>query len=929
MSEPAARWNKGIDRAIDGMPRTGVGDGFTLAPLADRQLGPERFGQLVHTSSDPGDGRAGWRVKQVSGGITTDEQRALVGRIAHHFIGRWEPSRYVDPAALAARPRRVMYAPLAGLGAAYWHSVPAGSDSSRRPGNVFVHVVLDRRPDTGVPALRSSDLLGSGHWLAPYGAAAVLDADLEQVPSPPWGGVSRDTASVVSFLLDKVDVHPNVLQALLDAVAAAMRPEPHGMVVLGVERPADAHLWIAALCHLMSPGTSRRFYWSTAERPDTVALAAQHGLHLVVVGLEALDRIRGGPDLLVIADRPGEIGLGNLSTGEDHETAAGARVAVTPWSVLASAVLRDGDHAMHAMGMLDRVAGDVGDTDLPCAWPLAMAVLHRPADFADALPAARRLLTDVAPPAGLDGAPHLRRLIRLRLTEGFGPTTEDAYRAVDGLDGPARAQAVNVYLERAMSDREWLTRAWPDRGGAVPVPAFEPAELEPDVVAAVADALADVTDLAAGLRLVDFLDGARLLRPDVIDDGPGHVVAMLERLAGRRLLHAVDGTCLVDSAGPVPERVQAAHVRPWVDVLLEKDPHPAGRRLAPAVLRWLFPQPPPAPPPAAAVPETVAELAAQALLVVADPSLFRAVAVRAAARHGSGHAEIARIAVGRRWSVEELCGALVDADPVSLAPVLPPALLAAAWDDELAMVLNRVRARPADSAAATGSWGDAVSCAELCVHASQWWRHPEAGVPTGGLLDLAESALGRLTDGSTPILLGRDLHDALRTAWVADLVAGAAGAAGPPQPRPVLDGVLDVAGSGRAVPQEVAAQLRELAHRGDLDDVDIAHAALVTSPAWAGAPMGPPWWEPLGALTAGPGGRPLLEWVVHRRVVDGAVGADVVAEVRRRVETGGWRSDPERKAFVTGWWQAVGLDGSGSAGERRWKLLGREGGHSR
>ena len=131
-------------------------------------------------------------------------RRALVGRVAHHFGTPWAPPRYLDAAALAARPRRLLYAFVDGIGAGYWHSVPAGTDTSHRPGNVFAHVVLDRRPDAGVPALRSSDLLGSRHWLVPFDAAEVLDAELDAIPDPPWGGVSRDSATVAPPSTDDV-----------------------------------------------------------------------------------------------------------------------------------------------------------------------------------------------------------------------------------------------------------------------------------------------------------------------------------------------------------------------------------------------------------------------------------------------------------------------------------------------------------------------------------------------------------------------------------------------------------------------------------------------------------------------------------------------------------------------------------------------------
>ena len=141
-----------------------------------------RFAQLVFTAVDDGDGPGGWRARPAEG-LDPVEQRSLESAITTQLATARPIPAYPTPEEARALPRRLLYAPAAG-GTAYWHTAPAGLDATGRPGNVFVHVVLDRTPQEPEPAFRPTDLWRSPRWLTPFGHPQVLDAVRELCRCP-------------------------------------------------------------------------------------------------------------------------------------------------------------------------------------------------------------------------------------------------------------------------------------------------------------------------------------------------------------------------------------------------------------------------------------------------------------------------------------------------------------------------------------------------------------------------------------------------------------------------------------------------------------------------------------------------------------------------------------------------------------------------
>ena len=412
-----------------------------------------RYGQLSYTSFDAAGTVGGWQVKQTAGGLTTEEIQTLVAGVRTVFNPVRPLPAYPTTQQLADGPRRLAFRRVDRDAAGYWHTVPAGPDSTGRPGNVFAHAVLDRAPDHS--PRRPIEWWRSPRWLCPYGPPAVSGAALPDGAPEPGGVVTRE--SVVTFALDPSTWRLATLLGLLDAVAAALaggRP-----VVLGVESTESAAQWIGLVSFLMSAGTAGTLNFSTFDRAEQLGLAVQGQQHLTAVPLADLDRLP--PDALVISETD-TLWLGELD-GQPHRTAGGQTIAVTPWSAMAQVVLLDAESARLVLDEIDHFAAQAGDVGLHPAWPMAMAVTKYD-EFADADAEARAVIAAHSPP-GATRDPAVARTISGVMRWVLGNSTRDAWQAVERASaGPAGELADITYLRRAVADDAWL-----DQPGSIPV----------------------------------------------------------------------------------------------------------------------------------------------------------------------------------------------------------------------------------------------------------------------------------------------------------------------------------------------------------------------------------------------------------------------------------------------------------------------------
>lgn len=486
-----------------------------------------RYGQLAYTSFDKPGSAGGWQIKQVGGALSEEEAQTLVAGVRTTFDPVDPLPTYPTPEQLERGPRRLAYRHIGARRAGYWHTVPAGPDSTGRPGNVFAHAVLDRNADAA-PLHRPIQWWRSPLWVCPYGAAAVAQAVLPERPPEPAAAVTKD--SVVAFALDTSTWRLATLFGLLDAVAAAL--DGGAPVVLGVDTVDAAAQWIGLVSFLMSPGTAARLNFSTFDRADQLGLALQSKQHLTAVPVADLTRVPAG---VVVIDETATLSLGELG-GEPHRTATGQPIAVTPWSAMAQVVLLEPGSARAVLDDIDRFATQIEDIAVPPAWPMAMAVATAD-EYADAHSEAHSVIAAHTPRGAAPGSAVDATMTGV-MNALVGSSTADAWDAVQHAPtGPASAHADLTYLRRAIRDDTWLSQL-----GPIPVGPrrFDRTSALTELSAAVGSALEQARGVGPDrvLRLVDFLMRAGLddeqlsaaLNRDV-------VTSLCDPQSGPRLIH--------------------------------------------------------------------------------------------------------------------------------------------------------------------------------------------------------------------------------------------------------------------------------------------------------------------------------------------------------------------------------------------------------
>jgi hypothetical protein len=454
-----------------------------------------RIAQLSYTSFDTAGSAGGWRVKQTAGDLADREQAVLLSGV-HTGLNPVQPiPSYPTHEQLQQIPRRLAYRRVNRDTACYWHTVPAGADQTGRPGNVFVHALLDRAASEPDPPYRPIELWRSPRWLYPYGATAVARAELPADPPGPGGVVTRD--SVVEFACDTRTWRLATLFGLLDAVAAAIDGGP--LVVVGVDSVDNAAQWIGLVSFLMSPGTARTLNFSTFDRAEQLGFAMRVGQHLSAVPREDLIDVPAG---VMTIDETQTLSLGELG-GEPHRTAAGQPIAATAWSAMAQVATLDPDSMRLLLADIDAFSTRVTDAGLHPAWPMAMSVATR-SRFADAADEARSVIARHSPRGTVADAVTVHTITDV-VRAVAGASTADALAAArDVPDGLAALVADAIYLSRAICDDDWL-----DRTGRIPLGRTRyhgqpiPAELAAAIPAAVQLARKRGPDWV--LRLADIL----------------------------------------------------------------------------------------------------------------------------------------------------------------------------------------------------------------------------------------------------------------------------------------------------------------------------------------------------------------------------------------------------------------------------------------
>lgn len=405
------------------------------------------FAQLLYTSYDNGAGRGGWQIKQVTGAIDAAQREELIARIPTMFDLEPRLPDFPNEDDLRTRPARLCYGQLTDGTHAYWHTVEAGRDGSGRPGNVFAHVVVDRRP-AGEPAPRPIQLSGSPGWLRPYGPRAVAQATLTS-ELPPAPNPAVDEAGAIAFVTEGSFEAQQTFIVLFDAVLARLDGgKPVVLVTADHRRSVD---WIAAVSFFLPPGAARRFTWSTHDRPDRAAVEANAGTDLICVPAAVGEVAVPGAVVLSEAEVP-EI----APAGGEHLFPDGSSVPATPVAELVEGVLSDPDIAAAVLRDQGAIEAQFPGESVAAAWTLAVAVSRHP-ELAEFSRVALRVIAQRYPDVALS-APWSAELVR-RAEEMFPPTTADLLerlRRAHEAGAPTAAPAA-AYCAAAIRDGSWET----------------------------------------------------------------------------------------------------------------------------------------------------------------------------------------------------------------------------------------------------------------------------------------------------------------------------------------------------------------------------------------------------------------------------------------------------------------------------------------
>lgn len=532
-----------------------------------------RYAQLTYTSYDrPAVGRGqipgGWQVKDVTGELDESEQDVVRGRISTRLEAVVALPPFPTQEQIDAMPRRLHYGSLNERGVAYWHSVVAGSDASGRPGNVFVHVVVDRAPGHP-PFRRPISLWRSTGWLTPYGAESVAKSELlalEQLPFFEAFSGAADLPAIVNFLLDDSGLwRIGVLCVLLDAVHHAIRSG--GTVVLGVENeaPDRGARWISVVSALMSAPASSRFFFSTFERNPSAEDLENLDVHLVCVPITDLEDLEL-PESVVVIGEFDTLSLGELGV-EDHHTDRGFAVTVTPWSVLAQTVLVDPETAVAALAHLDALAETGAVGEIEPAWALATLVLDNN-NFGDAQAEAE----------------HVLRTPRQTAVAAVGPVSI-AKVVPNGTPGNLEERWFQ-FLEIIRTDVDWWRK--PDGYAGISGRVTDPSRKLLGGVESVAAHLA--TRLVGEFEVVRFAE--LIMGAGLFDDGIEiPVTQLIDGAVISRLLDDVAASIFVSTVGPIDCELSALLRKRLVHGRSQGffQSRPLGARVPRDVVEWLLP----------------------------------------------------------------------------------------------------------------------------------------------------------------------------------------------------------------------------------------------------------------------------------------------------------------------------------------------------
>lgn len=219
---------------------------------------------------------------------------------------------YISTADIDALPRRFEYRPM-GRHALIMQSVPAGRDSTGRPGNVFTHAVIDRSPDEPSAVRYPIEMYRSEDLLVPFLAAEVNAVTLPEGAGEPGPGPMADL-TVAWMMID--DMFGDRREALYELQDALERGD--GPVVLVLKNSNEGAYWLHALSSTLTSAEARRLlHFSTFDRADTLPQHAGQRYSVHVASTQDREMLRENSGVHVVD--PGATPAGASASGGSSE----------------------------------------------------------------------------------------------------------------------------------------------------------------------------------------------------------------------------------------------------------------------------------------------------------------------------------------------------------------------------------------------------------------------------------------------------------------------------------------------------------------------------------------------------------------------------------------------------------------------------------
>jgi len=305
--------------------------------------GLPQWGQLLSGTFPPESNFAGGYTIGATSGALTEQEAAQLEKYAvgtsFNLPSGIQNEAAATPEEIHNRPTRLTFAD-----GNYWHSVPAGPDSTGRRGAAFTHALLDRRPNQHDRSFRPIDIWYANQLLVPYSQGEIGAARSQLIDEVTPGVWEPD--GLMEFLKSAPGLadNRNLFLGLLDATAYAIDTDT--TVVLGVESAERGVQWISAITHLTSLETANQISFSCIDSVHNLPSLIARGVRIVCVPQDDLAQIPPAslPGAVLIAEsQPLELNAaaGSSQSGDETavgtwRTAFGSQFPESSWSVLAA-----------------------------------------------------------------------------------------------------------------------------------------------------------------------------------------------------------------------------------------------------------------------------------------------------------------------------------------------------------------------------------------------------------------------------------------------------------------------------------------------------------------------------------------------------------------------------------------------------------------